>query len=50
MRSHLAPDFPEPGSVANPSPSSLDPNSPQFQRAARDCQSLLAPPTGTGGG
>jgi hypothetical protein len=48
MRSHGVPGFPEPGR-ASPSPSpSLDPTSPQFQRAARDCRSKL--PAGGGGG
>ena len=50
MRSHGVPDFPEPGSgSASPSPS-LDPTSPQFQRATRDCRSKLPAGTGSSGG
>jgi len=50
MQSHGVPNFPEPGSRAGSSATSLDPNSPQFQSATRDCKSFLAPLAGTGGG
>jgi hypothetical protein len=51
MRSHGEPDFPDPGSAAKPPPGAIDPTSPQFQRATKACQSLLAPSSsGSGGG
>jgi len=42
MRAHGVPDFPDPGSATTTSSGGLDPNSPQFKRAAADCKSLLA--------
>jgi hypothetical protein len=50
MRSHGVANFPDPGSKTRPKAGSLDPYSPQFQGAARDCKSFLAPVTGTGSG
>jgi hypothetical protein len=50
MRSHGVANFPGPGSETSPKAGSLDPYSPQFQGAARDCKSFLAPVTGTGSG
>ena len=50
MRPHGVANFPGPGSETSPKAGSLDPYSPQFQGAARDCKSFLAPVTGTGSG
>lgn len=51
MRSHGEPDFPDPGSTTTPPASAIDPTSPQFQRATKDCRSLLTPSsTGSSGG
>lgn len=50
MRSHGVPNFPDPGSQTGHTASSLDPNSPEFQRAAKDCRSFLAPVAGAGAG
>lgn len=51
MRSHGEPDYPDPGSTTKPPSGAIDPTSPQFQRATKDCQSLLTPSSsGSGGG
>lgn len=51
MRSHGEPDFPDPGSTTKPPSGAIDPTSPQFQHATKDCQSLLTPSSsGSGGG
>jgi hypothetical protein len=50
MRSHGEPDFPDPGSTTKPPPGAIDPTSPQFQRATKDCQSLLTPASSSSGG
>jgi hypothetical protein len=49
MRSHGEPDYPDPGGP-KPSPGAIDPTSPQFQHATKDCQSLLTPSSSGGGG
>lgn len=46
MRAHGVTSFPDPGSQTNPSAGAPNLNSPQSRRAARDCQSLVAPLAG----
>jgi hypothetical protein len=42
MRSHGEPDFPDPASNGSITlPSGVNPESPQFQNAEKDCQSLM---------